>query len=269
VKLLSNIKYKNINHNYFKDWNPSMAYILGWIYSDGCLDKERSVIRITVQLSDKDILEFIQKELCGGGIYIYQNRVDFVITSKELFNDLLAIGLHPCKSLTITFPSIPKEYKRDFIRGVFDGDGSIIDFGSSLKFQITSGSSDFINGLCSNILMSANVSLSIVSKGKNTKCINAQCHGTNVLTLYEFLYYPNCVSLKRKYSKYTELYNHYLYLRDYSRKDGWRKEEIDAIKKYYQSNGAEYIKKLFPQRTNKAIRQKAKRLGIKRFGVVG
>lgn len=42
--------------------------------------------------------------------------------------DISTLGAIKNKSLTLTFPSddiVPKKFKRDFIRGYFDGDGCI------------------------------------------------------------------------------------------------------------------------------------------------
>jgi hypothetical protein len=42
-----------------------------------------------------------------------------------MVNDLLLLGITPKKSLTIDMPEINHHLQKDFIRGVFDGDGYI------------------------------------------------------------------------------------------------------------------------------------------------
>ena len=54
------------------------------------------------------------------------NRINIV--SKQLKKDLIQAGCTCTKSLTLTFPSeniIPKHLQHHFIRGYFDGDGSV------------------------------------------------------------------------------------------------------------------------------------------------
>jgi hypothetical protein len=47
------------------------------------------------------------------------------INNKELHNDLIKLGCFPRKSTKLPFPVIPQRYLSHFIRGYFDGDGSI------------------------------------------------------------------------------------------------------------------------------------------------
>lgn len=48
-----------------------------------------------------------------------------MVRSKRMFNDLLSLGGMQKKSTKIRLPSMPSKYLRDFIRGYFDGDGSV------------------------------------------------------------------------------------------------------------------------------------------------
>ena len=49
----------------------------------------------------------------------------FCISSQEIVNDLKRLGIDYRKSLRETLPVVPQVFVRDFIRGVFDGDGGI------------------------------------------------------------------------------------------------------------------------------------------------
>ena len=65
-----------------------------------------------------------------------------------MVKDLRKFGIKPKKSLSVEFPKIPNAFLRDFIRGVFDGDGSVFFDPRSKKFPIRSkfggGSRSFI-----------------------------------------------------------------------------------------------------------------------------
>ncbi len=65
-----------------------------------------------------------------------------------MIEDLRRLGLTERKSLTMRFPDVPEEFLRDFIRGCWDGDGSIFE-GSSwyLVATFVTGSLLFIQAM--------------------------------------------------------------------------------------------------------------------------
>jgi len=111
-----------------------MAYVLGFFVADGSMVKNRRGAHfIEFQITDKDLLKKIRK-LFGSNhkISIRKNKSNkwktvyrLQIGSKEIFNDLLRIGLFPHKAKRIRLPNIPKEYFSHFVRGYFDGDGNV------------------------------------------------------------------------------------------------------------------------------------------------
>jgi len=70
-----------------------------------------------------------------------------------MYSDLINLGLHPRKSLTINLPDVPKRYMSHFIRGYFDGDGCINLYrnknrkGTRLTTIFVSGSKNFLISL--------------------------------------------------------------------------------------------------------------------------
>ncbi|MBU2109439.1 hypothetical protein KKB71_00555 [Patescibacteria group bacterium] len=125
--------YKTKDENFFKKWSPKMAYVLGFFTADGNMIKnKRSAHFIEFHITDKKLLEKIKKSL-GSNHKISTRTRDkkwklgyrLQIGSKEIFNDLLKLGLTQNKSKTILFPKIPQKYLSDFIRGYFDGDGHV------------------------------------------------------------------------------------------------------------------------------------------------
>lgn len=112
-----------------------MAYVLGYIYADGSLDDspymrgkyiqitstdEDSIQRIKSWLNSEHKITSKRSSFAGGKICFLLR-----IGSHKIYNDLFQFGLRPNKSLTVTFPQIPKKYFGHFIRGYFDGDGCI------------------------------------------------------------------------------------------------------------------------------------------------
>ena len=75
----------------------------------------------------------------------------FRFTRERMTESLKRLGVLPKKSLTVDFPDIPDLFIVDFIRGVFDGDGSVFfekrNPGSPLKSSFVSSSKEFIEKL--------------------------------------------------------------------------------------------------------------------------
>ena len=145
-------EYFEINENFFGKWSPEMAYVLGLIITDGCISKHGKIL---ISINDKDLLEVVKTAL-GAGHPIRQSKHQkglyvFTFAREKLIADLNKLGVFPKKSHNVRFPDVPNLYLIDFIRGVFDGDGSIFFEKRSLKNPLRasfiSGSKDFIGAL--------------------------------------------------------------------------------------------------------------------------
>lgn len=163
--------------DFFKEWSPEMAYVLGFLYADGDIEDVRKSSRtqyITFGSKDKKILESIKVTMGSehninyraphkiifpnGKVYKCSGFYRLRIGSKKVFDDLLKLGLTPRKSLTIKFPdNIPNNCFGHFVRGYFDGDGCVTikkgrgKYGQSILKGIaiifTSGGRLFLEGL--------------------------------------------------------------------------------------------------------------------------
>lgn len=147
----SNRKYK-INEDYFKEWSRNMAYILGFWWSDGYIDIKRSMFSITQNNKDIDLLLKIKNEMKYGGPLVKHgnNAMDIKIYSKKIVKNIRFLGGQERKSHSILFPKkLPACLTRDFIRGYFDGDGSIYYNTQSKAYMssVASGSENFIREL--------------------------------------------------------------------------------------------------------------------------
>jgi len=108
-----------------------MAYILGFLYADGNIVRtKRGTHYISIYTADRELLVSITKIIKlphkiserkseTGSVYRIQ------IGSREMFEDLVRIGLTPNKSLRMEIPLIPEQHVGDFARGYFDGDGNV------------------------------------------------------------------------------------------------------------------------------------------------
>lgn len=145
-------QFFDINENFFASWSAEMAYVLGLIITDGCVSKTGTVL---LSINDKELLEKVRSLMCSAhkielskcqkGLYIFH------FAREKIIRDLKNFGVEPKKSLKVIFPEVPQEYLPDFIRGVFDGDGSVLFVKGRTKYllrtKFISGSEVFINGL--------------------------------------------------------------------------------------------------------------------------
>lgn len=132
-----------LNEDYFETIDSEdKAYWLGFIYADGFITKRKpgfgqNILGIT--LAEKDHLEkFADSIKTNKPVKTYEkknsygkkNGVSFehklALISNKLVSDIEKLGVVENKTFLLSeLPNIPKEFIRDFIRGYFDGDGSV------------------------------------------------------------------------------------------------------------------------------------------------
>lgn len=145
-----------VDETFFEKINTrEKAYILGIMYSDGCVHYK--CFKINLQEEDKEILEKIRLQLKYEGELEFlknpnvrcKDQYQLRITRKKMVDDLKKLGCVEAKSNIIQFPTediVPKEFIWDFIRGIFDGDGSIRARNNSIHLSFA-GCKIFNNGL--------------------------------------------------------------------------------------------------------------------------
>lgn len=143
-------KFK-VNDHYF-DINMqthNTAYILGILASDGCVASNQNQIYIELKREDRNLLEQINKELCNERpIKDYHNNCKNYDNSKLYFfsqqikQDLSLYNIIPNKTAYNNdfLQNICPAYYIDYIRGHFDGDGSIKWSNGTITWQIDSTS---------------------------------------------------------------------------------------------------------------------------------
>ena len=145
-----NARKYHINQDFFKCWSHNMAYVLGLWFADGCIYGGK-MFDITLHNKDKYILKRIAELLEYEGniqdcVDKQAARINF--SCVVIYKDIIALGGTENKSMTIQFPNIPEEYLPDFIRGYFDGDGSVMNVkGGRINTAFTCGSKEFLDTL--------------------------------------------------------------------------------------------------------------------------
>lgn len=137
---------ENVFENINEQWK---AYFVGFMFADGCIRKDGLVAKISISYKDREIIDFFNQKIPNTKIYIekakiYHKRgktfnnhkkITMLLCSKKLCGDLIKLGCKPQKSLILDWPiGIPDSLLLHFIRGYFDGDGSISKNGKSVSF---------------------------------------------------------------------------------------------------------------------------------------
>jgi len=193
------------------------AYFLGLLYADGCNHSNKNHCSLSLIEKDKDILlkftELLQpsKPLqFKRGKDNHQNSYRMDLYSKQISNRLSELGCGSRKTFTLKFPTIeqvPVFLQKHFIRGYFDGDGSINN-GAKHHFSFV-GTKDFINGLQEVLLreLSFNITkTSIRHPERNYNIVTLlKCGRIQCLKFGKWLYEDSTIYLQRK----KEVFNKY------------------------------------------------------------
>ena len=228
-----NIKTTTGNHyrKYFFDFdffekidNELKAYQLGFMYADGCILPQdprgygEQEFKIQIGKKDLELLEKFKADIHST----YPIREDASknknnpnqqiqiiqsLRSQKTVEDLKKLGCVEKKSLILTFPNedqVPKDFVYDFIRGYFDGDGSITECNGAFNINIV-GTENFINKL-STYFEGGSI---IKDKRKENSYYFNLGGNLQVLKAYHLLYDNKTRYMKRKYDKFQILLQKY------------------------------------------------------------
>lgn len=144
-----------------------------------------------------------------------KSQVCLCINRKKLADKLIKLGCVPNKSLKVTMPTkkqVPEKFFSHFIRGVFDGDGSLtINKGKYPQTSLMS-TDDFLQPLRTYLLKNHNVETKHYYKTAHTNTMSMfTCKTEHSIRYLNWLYHDATFYLSRKkhkFDKYLEdVYN--------------------------------------------------------------
>jgi phage terminase large subunit-like protein len=199
----------SINNVFFAEWSPAAAYVFGVILTDGNLHLTKmpdGSVRYrsgTVHISQKEpeLLDKVAKLIGHSGKLTFQPRREYQgrvagelytvsFSSDRVVADLVRLGLRPRKSLTLQFPDVPADMLRHFIRGCWDGDGSVyIDKNSKrICASYISGSLQFVEAMVRNLVDAGLPERTIHHHKRKTPSHYFRYTDWQVPMLYHYLY---------------------------------------------------------------------------------
>ena len=210
-----NRAYKK-DEEYFNNPTNNMAWILGFIASDGSISSSDNGIKIGLSAIDREILEAIREEVkIENKITEYTTNTGFDIvelrwSSQNHKKALEKYTITPKKTFTLKPPYLlPHKYWIDYIRGYFDGDGSVNLIHSngipaSLRWQVCSATKEMLEWIVEVLNSEYNIpKVNIYSTDKDLYYIQYSTNATK--QIYKILYTPNSLYLKRKKEHFDEI----------------------------------------------------------------
>lgn len=195
-----------INHDFFRRWTPESSYVLGWMFSDGTVSRNMRSFGFHLGLKDINILKQIRSTMQSTQpIKIYSSSVMLRFNDKLSCLALVNLGCTPGKSRRMHMPDVPKRYLNHFVRGYFDGDGSIhFNKPNVIKITFVSASNNFLMELRNNIKNVTGLTAGpITSPGHNLyTCLYC---GERARKFCEWIYQGSGkLKLQRKWKRYTK-----------------------------------------------------------------
>lgn len=207
------------NRDFFEEINTEeKAYWLGFILADGNISSSTNIIHITLAGKDREHLikfcdifkkkltEFEHSGFPHEGVIktkvLYTSRC--TICSRKMWNDLYDKGIDPNKTFkdnTKSFSRIPNSLLNHFVRGFFDGDGSICkrsknDIYDVYQFHIV-GTEKILN-LVSDIL-AENCEIKKIRVFPDGSIYRMYCAGNyQLMVIRDWLYKNSHIYLERK-----------------------------------------------------------------------
>lgn len=239
---------KTIDESFFKHWTPTMSYVLGYIVADGCILVRRNRIKNRLSLNitsvDGQHLRNIRRALHSNyamskkpsstpGHFGFQLQ----IPRSNIAADLIRLGVYPRKTYHLDPIAVPKKYFRDFVRGFFDGDGTVfmmkINGVPQIKAKFLSTSRSFLTDLANRLSSSLQIPQKTIHARRPTERRMAQYHIDFYIDdcrkLSQFMYgHRPTIYLPRKrkiFDQWQHIKRRHYIKQNYPSKTGWHLSE--------------------------------------------
>lgn len=194
------------------------AYWLGFIYADGYIQSPNvkqfkyvfAIGLATVDISHlKKFNSFVKCKTNKVRIDKYhqygkeKERCIWSCANKHFWNALNNLGCVPNKSLILKFPKINQELIRHFIRGYFDGDGTLGCYGKHLQPSCSLvGTKDVLDNIANQLFFTPTI---YHHKGHKEETLTMSMASQKAIDFINYIYKDSTIYLDRKYDKYIKM----------------------------------------------------------------
>ena len=194
--------------------NEEKAYWLGFLYADSYVCPKNSCITLSLAAKDKNQIlkfsKFVSKPIKNRTQKIHEKTYpQFAVcfTSRHMSDKLSSFGIVPRRNVILKLEIIPSYLLCHFVRGIFDGDGSISSNAQKAwigQFNIC-GNEEILAWIQERIgLTKTKLQQGIGVKYLKYKGIN------NLRIIYNFLYNNATIYLDRKKNVFENVFfNHF------------------------------------------------------------
>lgn len=227
---------RRVRQNFFEDIKTELqAYLLGFYASDGNINEKRKTFRIQLQEKDAEIIYLFKDTIApdarlfkidsgkiehgrNGNIIYGSGSFGIDINSSYICNNLVDLGFGYNKTYSENhLPKISKNLIRHFIRGYFDGDGTISGHyvKPDLKWKKNENFRIYASICCKtktllleiqNFLKENQIKSTICFTNRD-KMYVISIAKTQIQKLFDLLYKNSNFYLKRKYDKFNHFVN--------------------------------------------------------------
>lgn len=210
-----------LNENFFDSIdNELKAYLLGYLFADGFVGNENyNNIVFCQKKDDMEAVELFKRSIeYTGELRLsqptkgsFENSQEYAVinfSSEHMANKLRNYGFSK-KEFYISFPKLKPDLMRHFIRGFFDGDGSIsltrayyknkVYYGGALGIIVNKNLIDFFLNLFSDIHFT-------IDQSKTDYMVYLKSHSKKAIKFfYDYFYKDSNYFLSRKKRKFDEI----------------------------------------------------------------
>ena len=204
----------NVNEEFFYKKDEVSYYILGYWFADGCIMKKSGGYYFSIVSNDIGHLERIKTEM-EVQTKIYENSNDaheLRVGNKKLVQNMIKdfkAKYNKTHTAKIPHDIIPEKHFYDFLRGYFDGDGSI-RLQDYVRKDGTKGLSNIKFTGAENIIKSLYKYINggtLSEDSRKNDCFYLSFYGDGMRNLLKKMYSNSKIYLKRKYKLFDKRLN--------------------------------------------------------------
>jgi hypothetical protein len=223
--------------------DPASAYVFGFMQADGhhrSLSRNRGYVAIEIKAQDAELLRAMQKVIPWPTSLTFRTRttnfaasaeqVTLRLFAREARTQLLALGLPIGRKSTIIAPPAEPFSHGDYLRGLYDADGSVGFTATGLPFLSIVTASRVMAEFVRAEILRVTGAVRSARPNKRDGVVNLMIASDPAVTFARWLYQDACIALARKQASGLAVaaWERPASMRARAARKGWTAEE-DAI----------------------------------------